>query len=208
MSTRPSSENMGVIRSKDLASERKCFGIAQQNKNKQSVLTVSDGNVKISSKGRKRKSDENCAPMKHKRTDGIFEDSLPLRKKQKMQLTVAVQTDEMSKDSSVPKNQETQSSGSCESERIMNMLTSESPPAEYWEELAEKRREALEETLIENEKLAEENKCLKEEVAQLKEENKLLDEMVKEAKELAELVEGITSENGEESASDERSCAE
>ncbi|XP_068213227.1 geminin-like [Palaemon carinicauda] len=86
--------------------------------------------------------------------------------------------------------------------------SSESPPAEYWEELAEKRREALEETLSENEKLAEENKCLKEEVAQLKEENKLLDEMVKEAKELAELVEGITSENGEESASDERSCAE
>ncbi|XP_064093354.1 geminin-like isoform X2 [Macrobrachium nipponense] len=196
-------EITGVLRPKDFTEERKGLGIAHHNKHKQSVLTVADGNVKISSKSRKRKSDENSVPVKHRRTDGIYED-LPLhQKKQKMQLSVAVQTEESKKDLEASKNGDgTSSSPSCEPERIINMLTSETAPPEYWEELAEKRREALEETLRENKNLTEENKCLKEEVAQLKEENKLLDEMVKEAKELAQLVEVLTADSGTGSGSE------
>ncbi|XP_066952676.1 geminin-like isoform X1 [Macrobrachium rosenbergii] len=200
-------EITGVLRPKDFTEERKGLGITHQNKHKQSVLTVADGNVKISSKSRKRKSisisDENSVPVKHRRTDGIYEDLPHKHKKQKMQLSVAVQTEESQKDLDLSKNSDgTSSSASCESERIINMLTSDTAPPEYWEELAEKRREALEETLVENKKLTQENKCLKEEVAQLKEENKLLDEMVKEAKELAQLVEVITAESGTGSESE------
>lgn len=67
-------------------------------------------------------------------------------------------------------------------------LFPDSPPAKYWEALAEKRKEALEETLTENKELHEKNKKLESEVAELKEENKLLEEMVDEAKQLATLV--------------------
>lgn len=38
-------------------------------------------------------SDENCASVKSKRKDGIFEDPVPLFKKQKTFVTVSVQTD-------------------------------------------------------------------------------------------------------------------
>lgn len=54
--------------------------------------------------------------------------------------------------------------------------------------MAEKRKVALEKTLIENKELHEINKKLESEISELKEENKLLEEMVDEAKQLASLV--------------------
>ncbi|KAK7074045.1 hypothetical protein SK128_010115 [Halocaridina rubra] len=179
--------------------ERNCIGLLQLNKNKQSVLSVSNGNVQVSqSKGKKRKSDENAAPPKAKRLDGIYEDQKPSKKKQRSSSSVGVQTDnslgKIVADSGLNK-----SSVSCtddKTETVLNMLMSDSAPPQYWEQLAEKRREALEETLIENKKLSVEVKELHVEVKELKQENKMLNEMVDEAKELAQLIKTLTS-NGD-----------
>lgn len=54
--------------------------------------------------------------------------------------------------------------------------------------MAEKRKEALEEALVENKELHDTNKKLESKITELKEENKLLEEMVDEAKQLALLV--------------------
>ncbi|CAI7994570.1 Geminin [Geodia barretti] len=47
------------------------------------------------------------------------------------------------------------------------MCTSEEPPLEYWKVLAEQRRQALAETLQENEELHSENETLRKKIAEL-----------------------------------------
>lgn len=56
------------------------------------------------------------------------------------------------------------------------------PPLEYWKELAESRRQALEESL-------EENLHLHQRVEELEKEKVLLEEMVEQAKQLASILE-------------------
>lgn len=193
------SSNISSTNSKkeELGEDRKRPRVLQQNKPKQSVLMVTDGNLKVlSNKNKKRKSDENTAPAKQRRLDGIYEDPKPLRKKPKTLASVGIQTDEsLIKDVSVPEVEKLPSSSSSDdkAEKILHMLTSDTAPSEYWEELAEKRREALEETLVENKALHETNKMLETKVSELKEENTLLQGLVDEAKELAQMVETLTS---------------
>jgi len=61
-------------------------------------------------------------------------------------------------------------------------------PLEYWKRLAESRREALEETLSENE-------ALHQRIADLEEENRTMDEMVQQAKSMAELISSLAAED-------------
>ncbi|XP_071542677.1 uncharacterized protein geminin [Panulirus ornatus] len=191
--------------------DRKCLGIIQHNKqDKSHLLVTSDGNMKLqpSCRSRKRKNDENCTSGRSKRKDGIFEDPVPLSKKNKTFSSVSVQTDvtcsttvitEAPLQSEKVFSTEDKVSSVSQADRTIDMLTSDIAPPEYWEGLAEKRREALEETLDENHRLHEENRTLRQEITELSKENKLLEEMVEQAKDLAVLVESLT---GEEECSD------
>ncbi|KAG7173363.1 geminin-like [Homarus americanus] len=166
--------------------DRKCLGVL--NANRQSRLI-----------------DENCGPAKLKRKDGIYEDPESLVKKQKTFVSVCVQTDQVldpttNVSQASDKSKEASPTGV---DKTINMLTSDTAPPEYWEALAEKRRAALEESLIENQSLHEENKTLKHEVQQLKQENRLLEEVAGEAKHLALLVESLTDEQESDTNTDE-----
>jgi len=66
-------------------------------------------------------------------------------------------------------------------------MCSKEPPETYWKELAEQRRVALDEALMENEQLHTE-------VDRLKEENEAMKVMVKEAEKLADIVQSLTEE--------------
>ena len=79
-------------------------------------------------------------------------------------------------------------------------------PAEYWKELAEKRREALEASLIENEELHTSLGLVEEEKAALVEERDELKVMAGQAEELARIVKGLVKDEdseGEDSQEEE-----
>jgi len=71
-------------------------------------------------------------------------------------------------------------------------------PAEYWKELAEKRREALEASLIENEELHTSLTLVEEEKQCLEEERDSLKTMAEQAEELAKIVKSLVTEDGED----------
>lgn len=125
---------------------------------------------------------------KSKRRDGIYIDS-DLKKFIK-NVSTSTQTDSPQSSTEAPPT--TKPAAAASTQETLDMLTSDNPPAKYWEALAEKRKEALEETLVENEILHEKNKKLENENKVLKEENKLLEDMVEEAKQLAALVQSVT----------------
>ncbi|XP_011682550.1 geminin [Strongylocentrotus purpuratus] len=150
-------------------SRRKSLQLLQPVAGAQSQLVGSDGVIRLTkqtSKTPKRKlaSDGKSQPKKVFRSDGgknftIFED-----------------TSNSSSSSSSP-------TPSAEQE-VLDMMTGPEPTGKYWEELAEERRVALEETLKENEKLFIEN-------SELKEENDKLKVMADQAEYLADVVETL-----------------
>jgi len=71
-------------------------------------------------------------------------------------------------------------------------------PAEYWKELAEKRREALEMSLLENEELHTSLNMVEEEKSFLAQERDSLKEMAEQAEELAKIVKGLVTEDEDE----------
>jgi len=73
-------------------------------------------------------------------------------------------------------------------------------PAGYWKELAEKRREALEASLLENEELHTSLDLVNAEKSFLEQENDGLKEMAEQAEELAKIVKGLTATDDEEEA--------
>ncbi|XP_076044117.1 geminin DNA replication inhibitor isoform X2 [Oratosquilla oratoria] len=159
------------------------------------LLIGANGRVLVDSTNKKRKSEDIRSPAKNKRTDGIYEDPTPPAKKIKSFNEVAVQTDDQS--DLPPESTSLSSDKESSTSKVVNMLTSgkfdiDVAPPEYWEGVAEKRRQALEKVLIENKDLHDENDRLKQRVNILTEENGLLQEMVDEAKELAELVQTVT----------------
>ena len=79
--------------------------------------------------------------------------------------------------------------------RAEEFMYKEEYPPEYWRELAEKTREALEKSLIENEELHTSLTLVEEEKEALKEENEGLKEMAKQAEELAKIVKGLTEDD-------------
>eukprot|EP00092_Neocalanus_flemingeri_P022882 GFUD01024809.1.p1 GENE.GFUD01024809.1~~GFUD01024809.1.p1 ORF type:complete len:215 (-),score=89.46 GFUD01024809.1:218-862(-) len=72
-------------------------------------------------------------------------------------------------------------------------------PVEYWKELAEKRREALEASLLENEDLHTSLNLVEEEKSFLAQERDGLKEMAEQAEELAKIVNGLVTDDAEES---------
>jgi len=80
-------------------------------------------------------------------------------------------------------------------------------PAEYWRELAEKRREALEQSLLENEELHTSLNMVEEEKSFLAQERDGLKEMAEQAEELAKIVKGLVTTDDEEEESDDESEA-
>merc|ERR1719402_1356901 len=76
-------------------------------------------------------------------------------------------------------------------------------PAGYWKELAEKRREALEASLLENEELHTSLDLVNAEKVFLEQENDGLKEMAEQAEELAKIVKGLTATDDEEEEADE-----
>lgn len=75
-------------------------------------------------------------------------------------------------------------------------LTSDEPSEDYWRRLAEKRGDALNESLQENERL-------KENVDALKEENRICKEMLEESKHLVEVLKEMLEENEDETETNE-----
>ena len=74
---------------------------------------------------------------------------------------------------------------------------------DYWKELAEKRREALEASLIENEELHTSLGLVEEEKAALVEERDELKVMASQAEELAEIVKGLVKDEDSEASNSE-----
>ena len=81
--------------------------------------------------------------------------------------------------------------------RAEEFMYGEEHPPEHWKELAEKTREALEKSLVENEELHTSLTLVEEEKDALKEENEGLREMAAQAEELAKIVKGLTAEDSE-----------
>jgi len=75
-------------------------------------------------------------------------------------------------------------------------------PVEYWRDLAEKRREALEVSLTENESLHNSISLLEEENEKIKEEAESYKTMAEKASELADILKGVISD-GEEDEDDD-----
>ncbi|KAL5276540.1 GMNN family protein [Megaselia abdita] len=109
----------------------------------------------------------------------IDEHFRPVEIKRKKNESRSTQTDDVEDESSKPKDKK----------RITaEDLTSEDSPGEaYWESLAEKRREALESSLVENKKLHERIEGLEEELDSSR-------KMIEETKNLVEILQEIISE--------------
>merc|ERR1712133_29165 len=88
--------------------------------------------------------------------------------------------------------------------RAEEFMYEEEFPPEHWKELAEKTREALEASLLENEELHTSLGLVEEEKSALIQERDELKEMAKQAEELAKIVKGlVTDDDNEESDEDE-----
>ncbi|XP_044730265.1 geminin [Chrysoperla carnea] len=94
-------------------------------------------------------------------------------------------------------NKAVQTDSENSSKITANDLTSEAGPSEhYWEMIAEKRRQALDETL-------EENRKLHEKIELLEEENKTCKEMLQESKNLVEILTEMLEEKDSTEAAEE-----
>ena len=82
-----------------------------------------------------------------------------------------------------------------------HMYEEEQSP-EYWRELAEKTREALEASLLENEELHTSLNLVEEEKSALVQERDELRDMAKQAEELAAIVKGLVDDEDEEEGDD------
>merc|ERR1712138_147332 len=83
-----------------------------------------------------------------------------------------------------------------------DFMYSEEHPPEYWKELVEKTREALEASLIENEELHTSLSLMEEEKTALIEERDELRNMAQKADELSKIVKGLISSDDENSEDD------
>ena len=84
-----------------------------------------------------------------------------------------------------------------------DFMYAEEYPPEYWKELYEKTREALETSLVENEELHTSIGLIEEEKSALIEEKDALKDMVKNADELAKILNSVMSDEEESEGSSE-----
>jgi len=142
------------VKSKSVPSDRKKLQTLQPSGKNQKLLVGADGQLRLSA---------NKDPIK------IFEDpqaaSTPEKlSKAEREVQATVQTKEQTS------QVEEADTAQARAEQVM-YGEEDDLPAEYWKELAEKRREALEASLIENEELHTSLGLVEDEKAALKEEN-------------------------------------
>ncbi|XP_004712573.1 geminin [Echinops telfairi] len=93
----------------------------------------------------------------------------------------------------VPEHSENRNLGGVTQEAF-DLMIKETPSSQYWKELAEKRRQALYDTLKENEKLHKEIEDKDSEIARLKKENKELAEVAEHVQYMAEMIERLSGD--------------
>ena len=81
--------------------------------------------------------------------------------------------------------------------RAEDFMYGEEQPPEYWRELAERTREALEASLLENEELHTSLSLVEEEREALVRERDELRDMAKQAEELAKIVKGLVTDDND-----------
>ncbi|XP_075396854.1 geminin [Tenrec ecaudatus] len=91
----------------------------------------------------------------------------------------------------VPEHSENKNLGGVTQEAF-DLMIKETPSSQYWKEIAEKRRQALYDTLKENEKLHKEIEDKDSEIARLKKENKELAEVAEHVQYMAEMIERLS----------------
>uniref|UniRef100_A0A4W5RAZ4 Geminin DNA replication inhibitor n=1 Tax=Hucho hucho TaxID=62062 RepID=A0A4W5RAZ4_9TELE len=77
------------------------------------------------------------------------------------------------------------------------LMVKETPPSSYWKEVAEERRKALSNVLLENEELHKSIEAKDEQIAQLKTENDELQELVQHVQHMADMIERLTGKSPE-----------
>ncbi|XP_069469729.1 geminin [Ambystoma mexicanum] len=80
------------------------------------------------------------------------------------------------------------------SQEAYSLMVKETPPVQYWKEIAEERRKALYEVLQENEKLHKEIELKDGEIARLKEENDELAELAEHVQFMANMIQRLTGQ--------------
>ena len=129
----------------------------------------------------------------------IFEDppsaSTPERKSSKE--TVSVQAEAATKEG----GSQVEEADTAQA-RAEDFMYGEEHPPEYWRELAERTREALEASLLENEELHTSLSLVEEEREALVRERDELKDITEQAEELAKIVRGLVTEDTDEEAED------
>ena len=129
----------------------------------------------------------------------IFEDppsaSTPERKSSKE--TVSVQAEAATKEG----GSQVEEADTAQA-RAEDFMYGEEHPPEYWRELAERTREALEASLLENEELHTSLSLVEEEREALVRERDELRDITEQAEELAKIVRGLVTEDTDEEAED------
>ena len=124
----------------------------------------------------------------------IFEDppsaSTPERKSSKE--TVSVQAEAATKEG----GSQVEEADTAQA-RAEDFMYGEEHPPEYWRELAERTREALEASLLENEELHTSLGAVEEEKEALVRERDELRDMAKQAEELAKIVKGLVTDDND-----------
>jgi geminin len=177
----------------------------QPSAKNQQLLVGADGVVRLGGTGKKKeiKIYQDPTPPAHTST--------PEQKKKSEDKTVQATV------SSVSAGTQVEDADTAQHRADVEMYGAEEDlPLEYWKDLAEKRREALEVSLTENESLHTSLSMLEEENERIKEEAETYKSLAEQAQELASILNNIVSdeeeeesdqegedENGEEKAADE-----
>ena len=164
------------------SSERKRLQTLQPSGKNKNLLVGADGMLRMSG-GKKKDSIK------------IFEDppssSTPERKSSKE--TVSVQAEAATKEG----GSQVEEADTAQA-RAEDFMYGEEHPPEYWRELAERTREALEASLLENEELHTSLSLVEEEREALVRERDELRDMAKQAEELAKIVKGLVTDDDDQ----------
>jgi len=183
----PGKENV-----KKPTSDRKKLQTLQPSSKNQTLLVGADGKLRVSGKKEQVK---------------VFEDppaatSTPERRATSTSTpTRAVQSSEAAVQASPPSKEgcsqvEAEDTAAARAQAFMH--GEEEPDIEYWKQLAERRREALESSLLENEELHTSLTAVEEEKELVARERDNLREMAEQAEELAKIVKSLVPEEDSE----------
>jgi len=176
----------GSLSSSSARSGKKLQTLQPSAKN-QKLLVGSDGVVRLGSQGKKKDIKIYEDPVKPTAS------STPDQKRKQEHKTVQASV------SSVSAGTQVENDDTAQHRAEVEMYGAEEDlPLEYWKDLAEKRREALEVSLTENESLHTSLSFLEEENERIKEEADTYKSLAEQANELAQILNSIDSDAEEE----------